>query len=114
MLSCNYWVGFPAGIGLWNSTECTASFESLANIQQVSCNLTTSSNVGRVYTVVLRELPRYPAENNIFYYAGGLTAASLATAMQCDTALVTGGTDGLGCSVSLVNPNATFPGVNVM
>lgn len=101
---------FPAAPGQWNETQCAASFNSLANIQQVSCNQTVATSTQRSFSVVVRELPVYPAENNMFFYNGGLTAAMVAADFQCDTSLVTGNIAGLSCSVSLVNPNATFPG----
>jgi hypothetical protein len=101
---------FPATSLLWTAADCGVSFETLPNVRRANCSLETNSDIERVYTVTLMEFPITPHENNLFHHDGQFTDVNVAQLFHCDTSLVSGTTNRLGCSVQLVPSNATYPG----
>ena len=62
---------FPADALLWNEEQCKLSFESLNNVQSVTCTRgTVQHSNASSYTIQLLSFPIYPYENNIYTHFG--------------------------------------------
>ena len=81
---------FPAA---WTASQCEAAFEELPNIETVTCTVSANAN-GQTnnndITVMIREFPMYPHENNIYSHDGDPKL----NAFGCDT------TEAIGADVA--------------
>lgn len=98
-LSGYYTVGFDGekfqlGVNA-TSAECEAGWESLANIQDVTCTATQEDR-GIIYTVEFDSFPPLPYQNNIFVHYGnpGLTSFSCDISQVIKTNILSGYSNG--------------------
>jgi len=87
---------FPANGNYWSSTECKASFESLPNIESVSCIQSDISDSGASqYQITFLEYSYLPHENNIYTNDGNPPLSSF----KCSNSYITSGSNPL-CTLS--------------
>lgn len=86
---------FSANASQYTAADCKTSFESLNNIESVSCTRgEVSTTFGAEYTVEILAWPSYPYQNNVFNHEGNPPISHF----SCDTSDVTGAVN-VSCSI---------------
>ena len=101
---------FPANAWLWSEEQCKLSFESLSNVQSVTCTRghVHHSNASS-YTIQFTSFPIFPYENNVYFHNGNPPLSSF----SCDTSMVSqNAAHAVTCSVADVTLplGASIPG----
>jgi hypothetical protein len=99
---------FSPGATEFTAAECTTAFESLRNVEDAVCTITSSTNNDVTYQVQLRKFPVIPYETNIFSNDGNPPLS----AFSCNTEQIVKAHDGdsIDCSIGETDTDKDYPG----
>jgi hypothetical protein len=92
-------IRISANASNYTAVQCDQDFESLPNVEEVTCTRTpqNNGNLGANYTITFKRFPVLPHENNIFSHSGNPALLDF----SCDASELTtaGGAVGAFCKV---------------
>jgi hypothetical protein len=95
----------PAQVTVYENEDCQRGFESMQNIEHVSCNVTRRSALSATYFVQFLSFPLMPYEDNLYFHTGNPSMELMA----CDKSAVTDRR--VTCNLVDMTPsNVTVPG----